>query len=110
MRFIPKLSTACRNDMAVSEEEETEEVMVVEVSSSEGNGAFPFEEVEERNGLPLLRRRFVLDGKRSVVLLDLIISASIALVGVEKRAVSDEAAVVAGVVDELLFRLNIEVG
>jgi len=72
--------------MAESEEEETEEEGEV-MSSSEGDGVFPFEEVEERNGLPLLRRRFVLDGKRSVVLLDLIISASIALVGVEKSAV-----------------------
>ena len=72
--------------MADSEEEETEEEEdVVVVSSSEGDGAFPFEDVEERSGLPLLRR--VLDGKRSVVLLNLMISASIALVGVEKSAV-----------------------
>jgi hypothetical protein len=66
-----------------SEEEETEAVVA---SSSEGEEAFPFEDVEERNGLPLLRRRFGLDGK-SAVLLYLIISASIALVGVEKSAV-----------------------
>ena len=63
------------------------EVMMA-VSSSEGDGVFPLEDVEERNGLPLLRRRCVLlDGKRSVVRFDLIISASIALVGVEKSAV-----------------------
>ena len=59
---------------------------VVVVSSSEGDEAFPFEDVEECNGLPLLRRRLVLDGKRSV-LLYLMISASIALVGVEKSVV-----------------------
>lgn len=71
--------------MAGSEEEEVAE----EVSSSEGDGVFPLEDVEERNGLPLLRRRCVLlDGKRSVVVrFDLMISASIALVGVEKSAV-----------------------
>ena len=68
--------------MADSEEEE-----VVVVPSSEGDGLFPFEDVEECNGLPLLRRRCVLDGKRSVVRFDLMISASIALVGVEKSAV-----------------------
>jgi len=62
--------------------------VVMAVSSSEGDGVFPLEDVEERNGLPLLRRRCVLlDGKRSVVRFDLIISASIALVGVEKSAV-----------------------
>jgi len=59
---------------------------VVVVSSSEGDEALPFEDVEECNGLPLLRRRLVLDGKRSV-LLYLMISASIALVGVEKSVV-----------------------
>lgn len=70
-----------------SEEEEVGTAVVV-VSSSEGDEAFPFEDVEERNGLPLLRRRrwFVVDGK-SAVRLDLIISASIALTGVEKSAV-----------------------
>lgn len=59
---------------------------VVVVSSSEGDEALPFEDVEECNGLPLLRRRLVLDGKRSV-LLYLMISASIALVGVENSVV-----------------------
>jgi len=65
---------------------DSEGEVVVVVSSSEGDDAFPFEDVEECNGLPLLRRRLVLDGKRSV-LLYLMISASIALVGVEKSAV-----------------------
>jgi hypothetical protein len=69
-----------------SEDEEETEVLLLVVSSSEGDEAFPFEDVEERNGLPLLRRRFVLDGKSNVRLY-LIISASIALVGVEKSAV-----------------------
>lgn len=68
------------------DEEEVTEVLLLVVSSSEGDEAFPFEDVEERNGLPLLRRRFVLDGKSNVRLY-LIISASIALVGVEKSAV-----------------------
>jgi len=65
---------------------DSEGEVVVVVSSSEGDEAFPFEDVEECNGLPLLRRRLVLDGKRSV-LLYLMISASIALVGVEKSVV-----------------------
>jgi hypothetical protein len=56
---------------------------VAVVSSSEDEE--PFEEVEEFNGLPLLGR-LIFDGK-SAFRLDLIISASIALVGVEKRAV-----------------------
>ncbi len=73
------------------------------------SGVFPLEDVEERNGLPLLRRRCVLlDGKRRVVRFDLMISASIALVGVEKSA-EDEAVLVVVVIvasGALLFRLK----
>lgn len=61
-RFIPNLSIACRNDTAAvppSSSEDDVEVAVAEVSAAD-DGPLPlllFEEVDDRNGLPLLRRR-----------------------------------------------------
>ena len=62
-RFIPNLSIACRNDTAAvpPSSEDDVEVAVAEVSPADDDDDDPlpllFEEVDDRNGLPLLRRR-----------------------------------------------------
>lgn len=60
-RFIPNLSIACRNDTAaVPPSSDDVEVAVAEVSpADDDDDPLPllFEEVDDRNGLPLLRRR-----------------------------------------------------
>jgi hypothetical protein len=62
-RFIPNLSIACRNDTAaVPPSSDDVEVAVAEVSAAADDDDDPlplllFEEVDDRNGLPLLRRR-----------------------------------------------------
>ena len=61
-RFIPNLSIACRNDTAAvpPSSEDDVEVAVAEVSAADDDDdplPLLFEEVDDRNGLPLLRRR-----------------------------------------------------
>lgn len=62
-RFIPNLSIACRNDTAAvpPSSDDGVEVAVAEVSpAADDDDPLPlllFEEVDDRNGLPLLRRR-----------------------------------------------------
>lgn len=61
-RFIPNLSIACRNDTAAvpPSSDDDVEVAVAEVSpADDDDDPLPllFEEVDDRNGLPLLRRR-----------------------------------------------------
>lgn len=60
-RFIPNLSIACRNDTAAVPPSSEDDVEVAEVSAAADDDDDPlpllFEEVDDRNGLPLLRRR-----------------------------------------------------
>ena len=60
-RFIPNLSIACRNDTAAvppSPEDDVEAAAAAEVSADDDDPLpLLFEEVDDRNGLPLLRRR-----------------------------------------------------
>ena len=62
-RFIPNLSIACRNDTAAVPPSSDDDVEVAEVSAAaddDDDDPLPlllFEEVDDRNGLPLLRRR-----------------------------------------------------
>lgn len=60
-RFIPNLSIACRNDTAAvppSPEDDVEAAAAADVSAADDD-TLPLllEEVDDRNGLPLLRRR-----------------------------------------------------
>ncbi len=61
-RFIPNLSIACRNDTAAvppSLEDDVEVEVAVVSAADDDDDPLPllFEEVDDRNGLPLLRRR-----------------------------------------------------
>ena len=59
-RFIPNLSIACRKDTAAVPPSSDDDVEVAEVSAADDDDPLPlllFEEVDDRNGLPLLRRR-----------------------------------------------------
>ena len=60
-RFIPNLSIACRNDTADVPPSSEDDVEVAEVSAADDDDEplplLLFEEVDDRNGLPLLRRR-----------------------------------------------------
>jgi hypothetical protein len=62
-RFIPNLSIACRNDTAAvppsSEDDVEVEVAVVSTAADDDDDPLPllFEEVDDRSGLPPLRRR-----------------------------------------------------
>jgi len=59
-RFIPNLSIACRNDTAAVPPSSEDDVEVAEVSAADDDDdplPLLFEEVDDRNGLPLLRRR-----------------------------------------------------
>ena len=59
-RFIPNLSIACRNDTAAVPPSSEDDVEVAEVSAADDDDdplPLLFEDVDDRNGLPLLRRR-----------------------------------------------------